>query len=120
MSGIVGVALRVDLPELKMLGVLTDPAVVLGPRATKAAIEPLLVTENVRVFVRPVYRSKHEEMLSHVFERYQLKFDPNLVEEVWNIPSKIGRMKECRSIIVVSHESSTIYATRDPFGSSKR
>lgn len=120
MSGIVGVALQVDLRELKMLGVITNPPVILGPRATKAAIEPLLITENVRMFVFPVYRSEREVMFSHLFKRYEMKFDPNLVEEVWNIPSKIGRMKECRSIIVVSHENSTVYSTRDPFGPSKQ
>lgn len=115
MPGIVGVVLRVDLKELKMLGVFSDPPVVLGPRATKAAIEPLLVTENVRVFVRPIYRSEREEMFSHVFKRYEMKFDPAIVEEVWNIPAKVGRMVECRSIIVLSHESSAVYSTKNPF-----
>jgi len=117
MSGIVGVVLRLDLPELKMLQVLADPPVILGPRATKAAIEPLLVTESVRVFVRPIYRSEREEMFTHLFARYEMRFDPSIVEEVWSIPSKISRMVECRSIIVLSHENSVVYSTRNPFSS---
>jgi hypothetical protein len=116
MTEIVGVALRVDLNDLKMLNVLVDPPVLLGRRATKAAIQPRLTTENIRAFVLPVYRGQREEMFTQIFEQFEMKFDPNIVEEVWNIPSRVKRLEECRTIIVVGHESSTVYYTKPAFG----
>jgi hypothetical protein len=116
MTEIVGVALRVDLNDLKTLNVLVDPPVLLGRRATKAAIQPRLTTENIRAFVLPVYRGQREEMFAQIFEQFEMKFDPNIVEEVWNIPSRLRRLEECRTIIVIGHESSTVYYTKPAFG----
>ena len=116
MDGIVGVALTVDLREMKMLNVLADPPVVLGMRATKAAVQPLLHREDVRAFVFPINRGERAEMFSQAFERFQMTFDPNLIEEVWNIPSRLKRMEECRAIIVLGSDNSVVYQTKRPYG----
>jgi len=116
-EGIVGVALGLDLKELKSLGVI-DPndAVIFGKRATKQAIAPKLQRESVRVFTFPVYRPEREEMFSRIFERYEMPFDRNLVEEVWGIPARLRRVEECHRIVILSHESSVLYRTKSPFG----
>ena len=114
MADIVGVVLMKDIKNFEISGILSGPPVTLGPRATRAAIHPLLQAENVRIFIVPLPKGERINALKEVFGRHEMVFDEQLVEEWWNIPNKNHRILECRRVIAVGMEISSVYYTKAP------